>query len=857
MDVHDPSLPAEPAGPEEARALDLLVRPESLDREAQDVAAQTAGFSERVLGRLGLPDAGDEPASLVDRLLGRLQRSAPAQQDLSASPQRLDGFVAELLGRTQSLLGGLAPVGSSEGYSTAWDLALDQLLLPPDGAREPWLEGAALEAAHAGRPDAGAVLEPGPGARTARRAAARPASAAGRALAAGQAGPQRAPGSSRPLQISRPASLASLVFPGAGRPGALADFVAAQGSVASAQAPGVWPEVAPARPRPGGALPAALTLPELPRLPREPRLLRPSSLSKRLRARHEPERLPSLARALQPPPLQFLGGARVARSGAGEGLHFDAAGRGGAEFALPRTPVFGALDSAGSDPLASGPVAQDPAALGAAGPSRSGPRAWRALAQRGASGAGLAQRLPETGARSFRLATQADATPWEPPLLATAARSYDTADEATELALPWAPLGAAPALAEATQPASQARHAAPAILRLARQGQARGGVGEAKLWTGAWPPIRAAELPAASPAKADQGAAAPDLSPLLARMGLRGRVAGLGLAARGGAVAARGAAGFPADLLGLLRASSPAVAGPGAGIAARSGWSSLLSTWLQAGGPTRPKSEGYGLPGSLVSPGPRAAELDAAGPAAAEEGPRPFRGAGLGQRLGTRVIDRRLRGAALLGKKDSLPALSAWAQAVGEGAPRNGLPVAGGNVASHGFHLDVDLALMQAVDAWESAYPGRVPYITPRGEGEGKEEPDLRAQSALPPGAAPLPPQRRVGRSPGLGQQVANLLRDLGLDGAAAQEPGYRPGDGVQGGEPVFDMSLVRPIMTVVTQRSQPLLSEGPVAAPDKPGDTVAEEQIEIDPQKLDHVIDMVYGTIWDLMELEQQRRGW
>lgn len=210
--------------------------------------------------------------------------------------------------------------------------------------------------------------------------------------------------------------------------------------------------------------------------------------------------------------------------------------------------------------------------------------------------------------------------------------------------------------------------------------------------------------------------------------------------------------------------------------------------------------------------------------------------------------------------------MSAWATAMAEGSPRGGIPKPGGLKRTHGFELDVDFALMEAMDAWEAAFPGRAPYLTPRGEGEGKEAPDFRDRAPLPGAEDPLPPQphqRSSGLTGGAQRKVAGLLKALGLDRASGsgsgsgQSPGYHPEQSVQGMEAIFDMSLVRPVMKVITERAGPMLSKGGTSAPDKPGERVGEEQIEVDPQKLDHVIEAVYERIWDFMDLEKQRRGW
>ncbi len=231
-----------------------------------------------------------------------------------------------------------------------------------------------------------------------------------------------------------------------------------------------------------------------------------------------------------------------------------------------------------------------------------------------------------------------------------------------------------------------------------------------------------------------------------------------------------------------------------------------------------------------------------------------------------RIIQHRRHLGSLLVKAGGyVPPVSETAALVAEGSPPNAIPVPGGQERTHGFHLDVDFALMEVMDAWEAAYPGRAPYITPRGEGEGKDEPDFQDQMVLEPVPPPLPPAPKALEPKELlslpeaeaKRKLAGLMKDLGLsDGKLPEPPGYRPDRGVQGEEPYLDMALVRPIMTVVTQRAQPLLSSEGSPPPSQPIKPVAEEVLEVDPNKLEYVVERLYERIWEMMDLEKQRRG-
>ncbi|MDY0059785.1 MAG: hypothetical protein RBU45_08255 [Myxococcota bacterium] len=224
--------------------------------------------------------------------------------------------------------------------------------------------------------------------------------------------------------------------------------------------------------------------------------------------------------------------------------------------------------------------------------------------------------------------------------------------------------------------------------------------------------------------------------------------------------------------------------------------------------------------------------------------------------LGQRILDRREQGGRLLEDRAFVPTGSSWGLAAADGLPKNAIPEPGGSEASHGFKLDVDFALMEAMDAWEAAFPGRSPYITPRGPGEGKEEPDLRAQSPLPPMPPPLPrqprPRPRPSASPS--KDAAGLLRALRLEASTSAGGG----SGVPGGSTRdLEMTLIRPIMFKVMEQASPLFSRGKQAssAHKKPV-SLGDKGSEYDPDRIAELVDKLYERIWELMDIEKQRRG-
>lgn len=235
-------------------------------------------------------------------------------------------------------------------------------------------------------------------------------------------------------------------------------------------------------------------------------------------------------------------------------------------------------------------------------------------------------------------------------------------------------------------------------------------------------------------------------------------------------------------------------------------------------------------------------------------------------RLARLIGSRRERGGKLLDKQGFQPAAGRMAMDAGEHAPLGALPVPGGEERAHGFHLDVDFALMQAMDAWEAAFPGRTPYITPRGSGEGKEEPDFRDQQPLPRAVPPLPPRLKklAEGKDSAARQVQGLLGALKLGRQGGTGEPLPPGMGMGTGAPphdldqAFSMTLVRPIMQTVVERSQVLMSAAGEAPPSKSEKSeLGDKGAQLDPTKLEALVEQVYERIWELMDIEKQRRAW
>jgi len=175
-----------------------------------------------------------------------------------------------------------------------------------------------------------------------------------------------------------------------------------------------------------------------------------------------------------------------------------------------------------------------------------------------------------------------------------------------------------------------------------------------------------------------------------------------------------------------------------------------------------------------------------------------------------------------------------------------------------------DYQLVNATDMWEMAFPGRQPYLRPEGEGSrpphgggtggaGKEDPDFK--DAAPRAPAPLSGEdmAAVAGDP----KVARLLKELGLltaDGGAAGPAGEPPR---QGEEPALSMALVRPVMEVVQEVSQPLMKEPQEGTP-AAGISPAEKGIEeADSEKLEYVAKQILQRVNRKIETEQDRRGY
>ena len=198
-------------------------------------------------------------------------------------------------------------------------------------------------------------------------------------------------------------------------------------------------------------------------------------------------------------------------------------------------------------------------------------------------------------------------------------------------------------------------------------------------------------------------------------------------------------------------------------------------------------------------------------------------------------------------RRPGLPQGALRAIALGDRAPPGGVPKAGGT-GSAGPVAELDVQLMAAMDQWEAAFPGRTPYVTPTEGGEGNEEPDFK--HAAPTGrrtaAAPRPSDEAI---------MGDLMRELGLNtprGGAARD---RPP--LQGGDDDWAMALVRPIMQVVEEVSEPLHRE---TVEDGPGSGIAatEKGIEdADTEKVQYVANQILIRLRLLVDAEQDRRGY
>ncbi len=214
-----------------------------------------------------------------------------------------------------------------------------------------------------------------------------------------------------------------------------------------------------------------------------------------------------------------------------------------------------------------------------------------------------------------------------------------------------------------------------------------------------------------------------------------------------------------------------------------------------------------------------------------------------------------------------------WAARAAAQAPRGAIPVAGAGTPADvvaGF----DYQLLNAMDQWEAAFPGRAPYSAPTGEGGGNENPDFKD-------AAPEIPRWDVQAAASAAASItggpvdvkaAQVLQEMGLLGtggvgafnrstAAGGGGGGWGGltEGVlgQGDEQAISMALIAPVLQVVQEVSAPLLKELPDGAPGA-GISAAEKGIEeADSEKLEYVAQQIMDRLRMMIDTEKDRRGY
>lgn len=252
---------------------------------------------------------------------------------------------------------------------------------------------------------------------------------------------------------------------------------------------------------------------------------------------------------------------------------------------------------------------------------------------------------------------------------------------------------------------------------------------------------------------------------------------------------------------------------------------------------------------------------------------------GVAQRFVRSVQGRRMTESLLAGgpsvHSSDPPRGTLWAARAAAQAPRGAIPAAGA-----GSPADVvagfDYQLLNAMDQWESAFPGRAPYSTPVDAGAGNENPDFK-------NAAPEIPRWDLqaaaasGSGGGAGGPVdvkaAQILQEMGLLGsggvadfqrgmAAASQGdgggwGFQEGMLEQGAEQAMSMALITPVIQVVQEVSRPLLKELPEGSPGA-GISAAEKGIEeADSEKLEYVAQQILQRVQMMIETEKDRRGY
>jgi len=283
------------------------------------------------------------------------------------------------------------------------------------------------------------------------------------------------------------------------------------------------------------------------------------------------------------------------------------------------------------------------------------------------------------------------------------------------------------------------------------------------------------------------------------------------------------------------------------------------------------------------------ARADVGAPAAALEGldpdtPRYFAPDGVSLDVarrfvrsaqGRRMTETLLRGGPRVHTPEA-PRITDWALRAAAQAPRGAVPAAGAGGAADTV-AGVDYQLLNAMDQWESAFPGRSPYVTPREGGEGNPSPDFKD-------AAPELPRWDVHAAAAAGSassggpvdvKAAQILHEMGLlgsGGVASVGPrglgggpgedgsggwGFREGLLEQGSERAVSMALIAPVLQVIRQDSAPLLKEQVEGAPGS-GISTAEKGIEeADSEKIDYAADQILERLRMMIQTEKDRRGY
>ena len=281
-----------------------------------------------------------------------------------------------------------------------------------------------------------------------------------------------------------------------------------------------------------------------------------------------------------------------------------------------------------------------------------------------------------------------------------------------------------------------------------------------------------------------------------------------------------------------------------------------------------------GAEGEALQSGPEAADADT---------PRYFApdgvAVGVARRFvrspqGRRMTEMLMRGGPRVHTPEA-PRITDWALRAAAQAPRGAVPAAGAGGAAD-VVAGVDYQLLNAMDQWESAFPGRAPYVTPRERGEGNESPDFKD-------AAPELPRWDVQAAAAAGAassggpvdvKAAQILQEMGLlgsGGVASLSPrggggagedgpgawGFQEGVLEQGSERALSMALVAPVLQVIRQDSAPLLKEQVEGDPGS-GVSAAEKGIEeADSEKIEYAADQILQRLRMMIQTEKDRRGY